>query len=96
MEKYYVMDDMKVQYHEGFVANEEDSDECMANYSGYYVVKSFETREGAEAFCNDYNSYAGEPDVHLDCCSMGCKMTAWEYARWNGQCTYMGQFDDED
>ena len=26
----------------------------------------------------------------LDCCEDGCQMPAWEFARWNGLCSYQG------
>ena len=29
--------------------------------------------------------------VECDCCSAGCIMSAWKYARWNGKCAYQGE-----
>lgn len=88
--KYYVIDDERSNAREAFVTDEEKSDECLANYSGYYIVKEFEKEEDADKFCIAYNSYEGVPPVELSCCSNGCTVSAWDYAHWNGKCAYTG------
>lgn len=87
---FYVIGDMKLDYRDTFVCIEDEVDEKMNNYSGYFIVKIFETAEEAEKFCKKYNNYDGEPDETLSCCSDGCVMKACEYARWNGKCAYQG------
>ena len=96
MSNYNVLDDMNINFRESFVADEEKTEQCISNYSGYHIIAQFDNYDEAVEFCNKHNSYQGEPDVHLDCCGKGCNMSACEYAHWNGLCAYMGQFDDED
>lgn len=87
---WYVIDDDKTTGREAFVKCEEEANECLNNYSGYYVLREFNTQAEAEKFCTEYNNYVGIPDVELGCCSEGCKMCAAEYDRWNGLCAYKG------
>ena len=88
----YLVNDMKMEYREAFIVdNEEELSEIQSNYSGYYVVENLGDISDDEAnkICSDYNSYAGEPDVELHCCSEGCTMSAYQYAHMTG-CAYSG------
>lgn len=88
----YLVNDARREYRDAFVAdNEEELSEILGNYSGYYVVENLGdiSADEADNICARYNSYAGEPDVELHCCSKGCTMCAWEYARMTG-CAYSG------
>ena len=89
--KYYVISDMKLEYREAFVCPEDEVDEKISNYSGYFIVDTFDTAEEAESFCTHYNNYDGEPCVKCSCCSNGCVMSAWLYAHWNDKCAYQGE-----
>lgn len=86
--RYFVINDMKSNTREAFVCTEDEWDEISNNYSGYYIEKIFNSDSEAEKFCNDFNSYTDMPDEILSCCSDGCVMNAYEYARWNGKCAY--------
>ena len=89
--RYYVISDMKLEYRDAFVCLEDEFDEKISNYSGYFIVDTFDTAEEVEIFCTHYNNYDGEPDVKCSCCSNGCVMSAWEYAHWNDKCAYQGK-----
>ena len=89
--RYYVISDMKLEYRDAFVCPEDEFDEKISNYSGYFIVDTFDTAEEAEIFCTHYNNYDGESDVKCSCCSNGCVMSAWEYAHWNDKCAYQGK-----
>lgn len=90
-EWYPVIDDERGA-REAFVVDEERAAECLSNYSGYYIVREFETEAEANAFCEAYNNYELEKDkpVECHCCSEGCTMSAYEYGHWNGGCAYKG------
>ena len=89
--RYYVISDMKLEYRDAFVCPEDEFDEKISNYSGYFIVDTFDTAEEAESFCAHYNNYDGEPCVKCSCCSNGCVMSAWLYAHWNDKCAYQGK-----
>ena len=91
MSGFFVLDDMKCRHRDAFVCPCDEVEEKFHNYSGYYLVKGFETEAEAESFCESYNRYDGEPDEVLSCCSNGCRMTAYEAAHWNGLCAYTGE-----
>lgn len=86
--KFYVINDSIAKAREAFVIAENKIDEF--NYSGYYTVSIFDSREEADKFCETYNYYDNEPDVECFCCSKGCVMTAYDYAHRGDGCVYEG------
>lgn len=98
--KFYLIDDEKIDYREGFIVTEEDveRDHYFDNYSGYYVVEvlEFNTIDEAKEYCQNYNNYTDKSNEELGCCGRGCTMSAFDYARWNGKCAYKGEFFEND
>lgn len=88
MEKFYVMNDFTAKAREAFVIAENKVDEL--DYYGYYTVDTFDSKEKADKFCEDFNAYIDEPDVEFNCCSKGCTMTAYENAHRGDGCVYEG------
>ena len=91
--KYWIVEDGNMGCRDAVVAADDELDEMFDNYSGYYVLNNrcFDTLEEATEWCDAYNMYEGAPDeqVHCDgCCCGGCTMTAFQYAHWNGNCSY--------
>ena len=86
-----LVNDANREYREAFIIEDNEFDNIQSNYSGYYVVENLGdiSTEEADKICSDYNSYAGEPDVELHCCSEGCTMSAYQYAHMTG-CAYSG------
>lgn len=96
---YYIVNDIQAEAREGFIATEGELEELNEESSRWCVVKSFNDEEEAEKYLSDYNDYMLEDDepVSMGCCAEGCKMSAFEYAHWNGQCAYKEQgFDEND
>lgn len=86
--KWYVLDDERACEREAFVMDEDEAQDAIDNYSGYYILREFNSEEEADHFCTDYNDYIGIPDKEMHCCPEGCKMSPREYDRWNGKCAY--------
>lgn len=59
---YYMIDDEKTERREAFIANEEMADQCLENYSGYFIIKEFKDEYEAKTYCNKYNNYKLDSD----------------------------------